>query len=343
MRHTVPETFTNKNRYQEIDVLRGLAAFTVVLSHYIPYWDRYVSEIPVLIPNSWGFNAVKLFFVISGFVIFFTLDRCKTLFDFSLSRFARLYPAYITVLVFVYLIGLLFLDKGLWLSGFLANTTMFQEFLGYSHFDNVYWSLSVELAFYLNAALLLVLGAHKKIKTLVLVWLFASILWHTVIFSPEDEARDWFALLFVLDYIPYFAMGMLFFDAKKNNGWNTSGTSLLLLCIATEYLLSSWTGMAIAIGSATLFYLALNYYLRFAINKFTLWLGAISYALYLVHRNLGYAALKALGEAGAGPVFSIILTTIAAVLLASIITFTIERPLASRIKNQANRYRLQAG
>jgi len=63
---------------QEIDVLRGLAALTVVFSHYFPYWNRYNGEIPVLVTNAVGSDAVRLFFAISGFVIVFRSTMQRT-------------------------------------------------------------------------------------------------------------------------------------------------------------------------------------------------------------------------------------------------------------------------
>lgn len=81
-------------RVEQIDVLRGLAALTVVFSHYFPFWDRYVEDILVIVPGAYGFYAVKLFFVISGMVIFMTLDKCNSVADFAVLRFSRLYPAY---------------------------------------------------------------------------------------------------------------------------------------------------------------------------------------------------------------------------------------------------------
>lgn len=87
-------------RFEELDVLRGLAAAGVVLSHYSSHCARYFAAGPfgVHLPTVYGFYAVELFFMISGFVIYFTLERSATWKDFAFSRLTRLYPAYWTAL-----------------------------------------------------------------------------------------------------------------------------------------------------------------------------------------------------------------------------------------------------
>src|SRR6185295_20159155 len=110
-------TSVSHGRFQEIDVLRGLAALAVLFSHYIPFWDRYVYHIPVLVPNAVGYYAVSLFFIISGFVIFMTVERCNTVLDFAVLRFSRLYPMYwVSLLVFT-AVSVLVVGQPLWLRG----------------------------------------------------------------------------------------------------------------------------------------------------------------------------------------------------------------------------------
>jgi peptidoglycan/LPS O-acetylase OafA/YrhL len=315
--------------FDGIDVLRGLAALTVVFSHYIPFWDRYLGNILVILPNAVGYYAVKLFFVISGMVILMTLDRCSSATDFALLRFSRLYPAYWTTLGIATFVGVVIFGKSFWLGGFVVNGTMFQEFLGFGNLDNVYWSLTVELAFYLNVAWLLALGFHKRVLTCLGVWLFASGIWTVAVHDPSLDGRDWLALLFALDYAPYFAIGILFYNGRGRR-WRPCEIGLLVVALVVEYGISSWEGVAVAVASSALVFAAISGYLEFMTSRFSLWLGAISYSLYLVHRNIGYGLLPRLHEHGFDPVSAIALTTLLAVGLAAGVTFWVERP-ASRL------------
>ena len=82
-------------RLVELDALRGIAAMAVVAYHYTTH---YANQIGHMTPLRFGFPAgnygVHLFFLISGFVIFMTLERTRNAMDFVVSRFSRLYPAY---------------------------------------------------------------------------------------------------------------------------------------------------------------------------------------------------------------------------------------------------------
>src|SRR5262250_3203475 len=77
-----------KSRLEELDVLRGLAALAVVVFHYSGHATRYFTGFPFHFTV--GLHGVELFFVISGFVIFMTLERTARLRDFAVSRFSRL-------------------------------------------------------------------------------------------------------------------------------------------------------------------------------------------------------------------------------------------------------------
>ena len=316
---------TEPRRLAEIDVLRGLAALTVVFSHYNPHWDRFLEEIPVLVPNSFGHDAVLLFFVISGFVIFMSIEKCQTVLDFAALRFSRLYPAYWATLIFSSLLTALLFGKNVWLPGVVVNLSMFQEFAGYPNVDNVYWSLTVELAFYLNVAWLFALGLHRRRKMLVAVWLASSAVWALTVRDPAIETRGLLALLFAFDFSAYFSIGIVFFDAMKH-GWSKARAMLIALAIFTAGLTTDWQGAALAALFAAIFALAIGGRLARLVSPITLWLGAISYSLYLIHRNIGYLALDWLHANQFGPIMGIAITTAGALALATIFTYAVERP-----------------
>src|SRR5215510_1508370 len=131
---------TETGRLEEVDVLRGLAALCVVVSHYTTLCVKHFLEAPfgLRLDTIYGFYSVQLFFVISGFVISLTIDKSRTWRDFAFSRFSRLYPTYWAALTLMVVLELLVFGKEPWISGTIANLTMLQEFIGFGNLDNVF-------------------------------------------------------------------------------------------------------------------------------------------------------------------------------------------------------------
>ena len=73
----------NAARVVELDALRGLAALAVVAFHYTTlYGELYGHSGPPPLSFGFGNYGVHLFFLISGFVIFMTLERTRSAMDF---------------------------------------------------------------------------------------------------------------------------------------------------------------------------------------------------------------------------------------------------------------------
>ena len=128
------------NRLLELDALRGIAAFAVLLFHYTTRYDQlYTQPGPPLFYFPYGYFGVNLFFMISGFVIFMTLNKTRYAVDFIVSRFSRLFPAYWVAIALTYsIVAVLGLPgKEVSVRDLLLNLTMFQEFLGAKHVDGV--------------------------------------------------------------------------------------------------------------------------------------------------------------------------------------------------------------
>jgi peptidoglycan/LPS O-acetylase OafA/YrhL len=148
-------------RFHELDVLRGVAAVGVVLFHYITRYDQlYPRRGDVAFDFEIGSSGPLLFFVISGFVIFMTLSRCKVVSDFTVSRFSRLYPAYWAAVLLTYTVGTIWPLPGQHYTVFqlLINFTMLQAYLGVPPIDDVYWTLNIEIFFYATMLILFFLG-----------------------------------------------------------------------------------------------------------------------------------------------------------------------------------------
>jgi peptidoglycan/LPS O-acetylase OafA/YrhL len=151
-----------------LDALRGLAALVVVFEH----------SLDVLLPEvrrsaspwfDFGRYGVFVFFLVSGYVVPFSLEKRGSVRQFWAGRFFRLYPAWFVSAVLALLLGAAGLSYGLpggvaerpWVSG-LAHLTMLQDLLGVPNIVNVFWTLSYEMVFYLLVTAMFVAGVHRS-------------------------------------------------------------------------------------------------------------------------------------------------------------------------------------
>ncbi|APW35961.1 hypothetical protein RD110_00985 [Rhodoferax koreense] len=316
---------TASTRLGEIDVLRGLAALAVVVFHFTGHLHRYMTDFPF--DFQLGHYGVQMFFVISGFFIFMTVEKCRNAREFLALRFSRLYPVYWATLAAWMAYEVLIAHQHPWLRAYFWNATMLQAFVGEGDIDIVFWSLAVEMTFYGLMALLMVTGAIRHAVAVTVLWLFVANLWPLVIDVPAVQFPVIKTLAGVLVYAPYFVGGMVFHLLRKS-AWKTPmpGLGVLALCVLTAW---NTGGTEIGVVAAVVFVLmglALSGKLRLLVAAPTLWLGAISYSLYLVHRNVGYVALFKLHALGVDSRISFFIVLAGVLALASAFTFWIERP-----------------
>lgn len=343
-------------RLEGIDVLRGLAATCVMLSHYSWHSVRSFREAPFGfdLHTIYGFYAVQLFFIISGFVISLTLERSRSWSDFAFSRLSRLFPAYWVAVTLMVIVEFLFFGKVLWIGGYIANMTMLQEFIGFGNLDGVFWSLTVELAFYANMAIIFATGLLPRIEVLAAIWLLLACLWSLLEQYLGIRLPEFLPQFLLLRNVPFFVAGIVFYRITMN-GMTARRVALIVAALAAAGWIDAlpdayvaaigWSDQLQRLGVAVILFvifgLAIAGKLHFAVSPVTLWLGAISYPLYLIHRNLGFSTMTRLHDLGA-PVWLLFTVTVAgALVLATALAYMIERP-ALRALRQWYRMRTRA-
>ena len=309
------------SRLQALDALRGIAAIAVVAFHYTTNLQYNYPQFRPAFSIPHGHFGVELFFIVSGFVIFMSLGNARSATDFAASRFARLFPAYwAAVLLTAATLATGGLpDRTLTFLPTLFNLTMLQEFFGIRHVDGVYWTLSRELVFYAGIGLLLTFHqtarTHLVIGFLLAVQAATSLAVHaSLIALPGPHAPS----LLLYPYLHLFAAGIALFGIHLAHS-SRRDWFLLAATIACELLLprpnGGNLGHLIVLTSIGAVWMATTGRLQWLERKPLLWLGSISYALYLIHQNIGYWLIHRLTAAG----WSLPAATLAALALALVL------------------------
>jgi len=325
-----------RKRLVELDALRGLAACAVLLFHYTWRVHAMMPQAPT-IPYGlpWGSYGVHLFFAISGFVIFMTLERTRTGLDFAVARFARLYPAYwMGILVTTLAVHLL--DASAFAQPaqiVAANITMLQGFAYLPSVDGVYWSLTVELAFYLCMLALWRARLLGRIEAVLLGWIALRGLWWLV---PALPSR--LGILLALEYIPFFAIGIAAFRVREGTRSWRQQVPLLAMGLAVTALAGTRGDVITFCLVAIIFVELIAGRLGFLGQPVLLWLGAMSYPIYLVHQVMGYVILARLGAMGVSPWLALVVAVAVAVGVAQLIHSFVEKPAHTAIPAALRRW-----
>ena len=321
----------NGPRFQQIDALRGLAAMGVLLYHYTSMFPRlYPEQVGHPFFNlSFGYLGVQLFFLISGFVIFMTLERTSSAADFVVSRFSRLYPTYWCAVALSV--------AGVALSGpptlqlpwheVLANLTMVPRLFHARNVDGSYWTLFVELVFYAWALLAHQLGGLGRVRGLLLCALVLRLLEGTHLLPMPGFVST----LLILKFIPWFACGIAVFHLVRH-GPRAADLALVLGAMLVVAVCDGGVlSLAVPVVSGLL-YAAARSRLPGLSAAPLLWLGRISYPLYLLHQALGLGLLMQLHAAGVGANASVALVIMGMLLAASALHRWVEQPAMVAIR-----------
>lgn len=253
-----------EQRFSWLDATRGIAVLMVVAAHTLDYFWKGYSEFMQV-----GNAGVVLFFICSGYVIPMSLERLS-LRDFWVRRFFRLYPVYWFSIIVFMLTGLSDVEAPL---GIVMNLTMLQTYFGAPHVSSLFWSLTVEMGFYLLMTALRLSKIHTQTFLLFAITVVTALLMRI---ADAAYADHWV-------YLPLFFLGTIYYryDAGRYSTRHLAVASV----IATAYLLLfpvpwNWrSGWLLALG----LFLLLHRNRAAAWPKWLIWCGVVSYSVYLLH------------------------------------------------------------
>jgi peptidoglycan/LPS O-acetylase OafA/YrhL len=289
-------------RLTELDLLRFIAAFSVMFFHFTTRGNADAKLIPVKFPliseiSRYGYLGVDLFFLISGFVILMTaVDRSAK--SFLVSRMVRLYPAYWACCTLTFFITFFLGTDAVRVSfaKYLANMTMLHGFFNVEHVDGVYWSLFIEMKFYLLVLLLMIAKQIRYAQYYLGLWLLISLVW---LHYPSSIIEN----VFIPEHSAYFISGAVFYLI-----WKEGISPYKLVLLLGGYVLAIANAIQMLVHVMDWYHIQCNVYIMIAMvtlfyvvfflmvfNKFAfvrtdhfIVLGALTYPLYLLHSRIGF-------------------------------------------------------
>lgn len=292
-------------RLHELDGLRGILALLVVSYHMygpLPLVHAvFAGHVPIL-TQAW--YAVDVFFLMSGFVMMHvygkTFEQRPTLHTFWLfmrARFARLYPIHLAAMTAMLLVMLPFLvhttelfswHGRLSLGAFAASLLMLHgPWLEYRSWNYPAWSISAEWHAYLLFPLMWLFARRAAgIKAVVLLACCTLIPFAVYLAGTQPERYPTNGLVLLARAIPLFFGGMLLYRLHhlSPTAWRTGAATM---CVAATVALLCFDAAAPAAvllaPCLVLSALSQNRFQSLLRSKPLLFLGKISYSLYMTH------------------------------------------------------------
>lgn len=298
-----------------IDALRACAALLVLYYHLISEWRQRFPESELnahwLIELCWNLDLGKIgvlvFFLISGYLIPFSSTRIGSVasIEFMKRRLKRIMPMfYVSLMLSVPV--LYTLGKSASLEDILLNAVLMPNFFGSSFLLGIYWTLQIEIIFYLIIASVMLRTSFSHYPNLPAIMMLACLILAEAL-RVESSAGSLVAgnLSRIFGMTAFILVGSLLRLVVE--GHRTKLTSSILIAfLFHEFLIRGYkllqnfqTGdaprYAIAAGAiALIVFIVLIKFKR--ITAVMLWIGKISYSLYLLHGMILWGVLKVVGQ-----------------------------------------------
>lgn len=300
-----------QGRLDWVQALRGIAAMLVVLCHAADYLrdsPSYPLIESALLPGAMG---VDLFFIISGFIMVYSTRKATGTMDdvknFAISRFSRIWPTYAVVSllwIFIAYSGLAYFSSTENLTALLKSLTFIPvKEMAPLYFEPVFplgWTLNFEMYFYVVFAVSLLFKRFRLAA--MLTWIALTVVLIPILtrtfstdpftyYSYEFNYLNLITNPIILEFVAGALIGYMYLSkhiiiCSKVVAVNLLASSVALVVWfnysgpASTHGITNWGGplaimvLAMAVCSKTV---------HIKSPKILMWLGKISYSLYLTH------------------------------------------------------------
>jgi peptidoglycan/LPS O-acetylase OafA/YrhL len=331
-------------RHEELDSIRGISSLVVMIGHYLmifsafqnysyednkPFVVYLLKETPARLIFSSGNESVIIFFVLSGFVLYESIQKTNSSYgSYLLKRICRIYIPYIVAIVIAIICqttiskyGISYLSE--WFNrswtiesslSLIAQHVLLVGKYNTDTYNSVIWSLVHEMRISIIFPLVLMACLRKTVRGSLLS-LFSFSICSVVILFLFRSSLTLTSYVLTLHYTVLFLLGALVAKYKNNLiafysncTKNTKITWFLFAILLYMYegligeikVLNNFIFRDYVVAiSACLFVilsLSVSTFSTLLRNKYLLYLGKISYSLYLYHLISLFSLIYMLNE-----------------------------------------------
>ena len=289
-----------KKRDKVIQFYRGIGCIAIISYHFLyRYGEIYnLPNTSIKALSLLGVIGVALFFVLTGY--FGASSKKISLTNQLKKKLINLYPAYFIAVTLSFLIsrfGYLGEERVVGLKDFLLNLILINGFISKPYVDGAHWYITYIMVFFVYFAYF----NKKKISDNPMVYLLCLVI-NIIVFSMNyifinDNFYNLSKLLYILvgnKYLGFVVVGVCIKyiesvkDRKEKNKW------LFVLGSAFIFILIFYKSIEIFLGGIGVFILLYKrkYFSVLSRVSSIVWIGDISYGVYLIHQNVGYSIMN---------------------------------------------------
>ncbi len=255
-----------------IESLRAIAALMVMVFHFISFADingPLIANESVRKYSEFGAQGVELFYIISGFVIYYSLTNSSFGFKhypkYLLKRISRIFPPFWGTIFLICLVPFIWKWPFSYeLNELLQNATLTIDlFKQYNWMNPIFQTLKVEFLFYIIIGLLAVLMKKNN-------WSYGVIVFVSLVGTYYYHSID------LVHNVPFFLIGIACCQIYKSRQLILN-YSLIAACMLFLFLVFPMDDVVISIiGVVFLIWIPIT-------NRWVEKIGQFSYSIYLTH------------------------------------------------------------
>ena len=320
-----------KESLPTFNLIRGVAAILVCLFHFTSNSRlNYPSILNKVVEH--GYTGVQVFFVLSGFVIPYSMYKgnysLSKISTYLLKRISRIHPPYLASILLVLLLNYVFNISPYYSTdlievdaqGLFSHFLYLSNILGIDWYNSFYWSLAIEIQFYILMSLLYSFVVNRSV-----IWIFFAVVLISLGYFFSSS-------IFIFTHLPFFIAGIMVFRLAVKK--DSIGVFLLSISANFIVLFIYSENIHVILASLTSVVLILVFKSRSKIGEF---LGNISYSIYLIHIPVGQIIIR-IGVDYTSGIYSEILLVVISLALTIVSSYIFYRLVEKPSKKLAQHF-----